>query len=167
MPPPPARALAGAHPWATVGATALESRIQARDTKAPKITPLMGFKPERRAYHCLSPREGSPRLPLGLLTPGGGGRGGCLDAPRSMTAGGVQTVPSGVPRSSVDPRHESSPRPVYTCSPVGVDGPEVPLERGGRGAPSPAAQPRAPHQPAVTICGRPNGAPTTYLCSRL
>lgn len=29
-PPPPARALAGVHPWATVGATALESRLVTR-----------------------------------------------------------------------------------------------------------------------------------------
>lgn len=39
-------------------------------------------------------------------------------------------MPSGVPRSSVDPRHEPSPLPVYTCSPVGVDGPEVPTWSG-------------------------------------
>lgn len=78
MPPPPARALAGAHPWATVGATALESRIQARDTKAPKITPLIGFK--LGIPLSLSPR-GQPQTPSGFAHSGWGWAWGMLGCP--------------------------------------------------------------------------------------
>lgn len=58
-------------------------------------------------------------------------------------------------------QHVSSPLPIHTCSPVGVDGPEVATQSGEaevRGALSLAVQPGAPPpHPAVTVCGRMAG----------